>query len=41
MHRRRHRRARQKVQPQLRRVLDDLTATPAMVPGRRTDIHCE
>ncbi|WP_326687296.1 helix-turn-helix domain-containing protein [Streptomyces sp. NBC_01795] len=32
------RRAVQKVQPQLRRVLDDLTATPAMVPGRRMDI---
>lgn len=32
------RRARQKVQPQLRRVLDDLTATPAVVMGRRMDI---
>ncbi|WUW26473.1 helix-turn-helix transcriptional regulator [Streptomyces sp. NBC_01463] len=32
------RRAQQKVQPQLRRVLDDLTATPAIVMGRRMDI---
>jgi transcriptional regulator with XRE-family HTH domain len=32
------RRALQKVQPQLRRVLDDLTATPAIVVGRRLDI---
>lgn len=32
------RRAVQKVQPQLQRVLDDLTATPAMVLGRRMDI---
>jgi transcriptional regulator with XRE-family HTH domain len=32
------RRARQQVQPQLRRLLDDLTATPAFVLGRRTDI---
>ncbi|MEV0612438.1 helix-turn-helix domain-containing protein [Nonomuraea sp. NPDC050404] len=32
------RRVRQKVQPQLRRLLDDLTATPAVVLGRRTDI---
>ncbi|MEV1038131.1 helix-turn-helix transcriptional regulator [Streptomyces sp. NPDC050204] len=32
------RRARQKVQPQLRRVLDDLTATPAVVMGRRMDV---
>ncbi|MER5184933.1 helix-turn-helix transcriptional regulator [Streptomyces sp. NPDC002896] len=32
------RRARQKVQPQLRRVLDDLTATPAIVMGRRMDV---
>ncbi|MEU3227042.1 helix-turn-helix transcriptional regulator [Streptomyces sp. NPDC006976] len=32
------RRARQRVQPQLRRVLDDLTATPAVVLGRRMDI---
>lgn len=29
---------RQKVQPQLQRVLDDLTATPAIVQGRRGDI---
>lgn len=28
----------QKVQPQLQRVLDDLTATPAIVMGRRMDI---
>lgn len=33
-----YRRARQKVQPNLRRVLDELTTTPAMVLGRRTDI---
>ncbi|MFF7212977.1 helix-turn-helix domain-containing protein [Streptomyces sp. NPDC008238] len=33
---RRH--ARQKVQPQLRRLLDDLTAVPAMVLGRRMDV---
>ncbi|MFE3824319.1 helix-turn-helix domain-containing protein [Streptomyces sp. NPDC059092] len=32
------RRALQKVQPQLRRVLDDLTATPAVVMGRRMDV---
>jgi transcriptional regulator with XRE-family HTH domain len=32
------RRSRQKVQPQLQRVLDDLTATPAIVQGRRGDI---
>ncbi|WP_406390703.1 helix-turn-helix domain-containing protein [Streptomyces sp. NBC_00887] len=32
------RRARQKVQPQLRRVLDDLSATPAVVLGRRMDV---
>ncbi|WP_327672728.1 MULTISPECIES: helix-turn-helix transcriptional regulator [unclassified Streptomyces] len=32
------RRARQKVQPQLQRLLDDLTATPAVVMGRRMDI---
>ncbi|MFE2093139.1 helix-turn-helix domain-containing protein [Streptomyces sp. NPDC059460] len=32
------RRARQKVQPQLHRVLDDLTATPAIVMGRRMDV---
>ncbi|MFI5819915.1 helix-turn-helix domain-containing protein [Streptomyces rishiriensis] len=32
------RRGRQKVQPQLQRVLDDLTATPAVVQGRRGDI---
>ncbi|WP_030703201.1 MULTISPECIES: helix-turn-helix domain-containing protein [unclassified Streptomyces] len=32
------RRTRQKVQPQLRRVLDDLTATPAVVMGRRMDV---
>ncbi|MFC9056427.1 helix-turn-helix domain-containing protein [Streptomyces sp. NPDC057074] len=31
-------RGRQKVQPQLQRVLDDLTATPAIVQGRRGDI---
>jgi transcriptional regulator with XRE-family HTH domain len=33
-----YRRARQKVQPQLQRLLDQLTATPALVMGRRTDI---
>lgn len=32
------RRGRQKVQPQLQRVLDDLTATPAIAQGRRGDI---
>ncbi|MFG3552518.1 helix-turn-helix domain-containing protein [Streptomyces sp. NPDC047725] len=32
------RRARQKVQPQLQRLLEDLTATPAVVLGRRMDI---
>lgn len=32
------RRGRQKVQPQLRRLLDDLTATPAIVMGRRMDV---
>jgi transcriptional regulator with XRE-family HTH domain len=32
------RRGRQKVQPQLQRVLDDLTVTPAIVQGRRGDI---
>lgn len=32
------RRGRQQVQPQLQRVLDDLTATPAIVQGRRGDI---
>jgi transcriptional regulator with XRE-family HTH domain len=32
------RRPRQQVQPQLQRLLDDLTATPAMVLGRCTDI---
>lgn len=32
------RRSRQKVLPQLRRVLDDLTTTPAIVMGRRMDI---
>lgn len=32
------RRARQKVQPQLRRLLDDLGATPAVVLGRRMDV---
>lgn len=32
------RRTRQKVQPQLLRLLDDLTATPAIVMGRRMDI---
>ncbi|WP_405989949.1 helix-turn-helix domain-containing protein [Streptomyces sp. NBC_00986] len=31
-------RGRQRVQPQLQRVLDDLTATPAIVQGRRGDI---
>ncbi|WP_030992918.1 helix-turn-helix domain-containing protein [Streptomyces sp. NRRL S-1813] len=31
-------RTRQKVQPQLQRLLDDLTATPALVMGRRMDI---
>ncbi|MEU6198395.1 transcriptional regulator [Streptomyces sp. NPDC047061] len=31
-------RGRQKVQPQLQRVLDDLTATPAIVQGRRGDV---
>lgn len=32
------RRAPQKVQPQLRRVLDDLTSTPAIVRGLRIDV---
>jgi transcriptional regulator with XRE-family HTH domain len=32
------RRAAQKVQPQLRRLLDDLTTTPAIVMGRRMDV---
>ncbi|MEV5018090.1 helix-turn-helix domain-containing protein [Streptomyces sp. NPDC053780] len=32
------RRTLQKVQPQLRRVLDDLTSTPAVVMGRRMDV---
>ena len=32
------RRSGQKVQPQLRRLLDDLTATPAVVMGRRMDV---
>ncbi|WP_328981457.1 helix-turn-helix domain-containing protein [Streptomyces mirabilis] len=32
------RQAAQKVQPQLRRLLDDLTATPSVVIGRRMDI---
>ncbi|MFD7476132.1 helix-turn-helix transcriptional regulator [Streptomyces sp. NPDC059837] len=32
------RRPAQKVQPQLRRILDELTATPALVLGRRMDI---
>lgn len=32
------RRTTQKVQPQLRRLLDDLSTTPAVVLGRRTDI---
>jgi transcriptional regulator with XRE-family HTH domain len=32
------RRTGQKVQPQLRRLLDDLTSTPAVVLGRRMDI---
>lgn len=35
---RRYRRARQKIQPQLQRLVDDLTASPAFVLGRRTDI---
>ncbi|CAM5510496.1 hypothetical protein SALBM311S_05720 [Streptomyces alboniger] len=34
----RGRRGRQKVQPQLQRVLDDLTVTPAIVQGRRGDV---
>jgi transcriptional regulator with XRE-family HTH domain len=38
LYRRPYRRARQKVQPRLRRLLDDLTSTPAFVLGRRTDI---
>lgn len=33
-----HRRPAQRVQPQLRRLLDDLTNTPALVLGRCTDI---
>ena len=33
-----YRRARQKIQPQLQRLVDDLTASPAFVLGRRTDI---
>lgn len=33
-----YRRARQKVHPRLRRLMDDLTMTPALVIGRRTDI---
>jgi hypothetical protein len=33
-----YRRARQKVQPRLRRLLDDLGTTPSLVLGRRTDI---
>ncbi|MEH0554104.1 helix-turn-helix transcriptional regulator [Streptomyces sp. B21-101] len=32
------RRPAQKVQPQLRRLLDELSATPALVLGRRTDV---
>lgn len=32
------RRAAQKVQPQLQRLLDDLSVTPAVVMGRRMDI---
>ncbi|MEV4476241.1 helix-turn-helix domain-containing protein [Nonomuraea sp. NPDC049504] len=32
------RRAAQRVQPQLRRLLDDLATTPAVVLGRRTDV---
>lgn len=31
-------RTRQKVQPQLQRLLDDLNATPAIVMGRRMDV---
>ncbi|MEV0826831.1 MmyB family transcriptional regulator [Nonomuraea rubra] len=30
--------ARREVQPQLRRILDDLATTPAVVVGRRTDV---
>ncbi|MFH8569946.1 helix-turn-helix domain-containing protein [Streptomyces sp. NPDC017993] len=37
-HTRPRRRATQRVQPQLQRLLDDLTATPALVMGRRMDI---
>jgi transcriptional regulator with XRE-family HTH domain len=37
-HGRPRRRGRQTVQPQLQRLLDDLTATPAIVMGRRMDI---
>lgn len=33
-----YRRARQKAQPQLRRMIEDLTTTPALVLGRRTDV---
>jgi transcriptional regulator with XRE-family HTH domain len=33
-----HRHGLQKVQPQLRRLLDDLTATPAIVLGRHMDV---
>lgn len=37
-HTRPRRRVTQRVQPQLQRLLDDLTATPALVMGRRMDI---
>lgn len=37
-HARPRRRTRQKVQPQLQRLLDDLTTTPAIVMGRRMDV---
>jgi transcriptional regulator with XRE-family HTH domain len=33
-----YRRARQKPQPRLQRLLDELTGTPALVMGRRTDV---
>lgn len=37
-HQRPRRRPRQKVQPQLRRILDDLSTSPALVLGRGTDV---
>ncbi|WP_030663625.1 helix-turn-helix domain-containing protein [Streptomyces rimosus] len=37
-HTRPRRRARQRVRPQLRRLLDDLSTTPAVVLGRRMDV---